>query len=156
MSATKVQNYLKKYNMAERIIELPSSSATVALAAQNLNCEEARIAKTLSFQLKDKYILIVAAGDTKIDNAKYRKEFGEKAHMLPSNIVEEKIGHPVGGVCPFAVNEGVEIYLDNSLKRFKTVFPACGSINNAIEVTNEELEKITSYVKWIDVCKIKE
>ena len=153
MSATKVQNYLKIYNMAERIIELPSSSATVALAAQNLNCEEARIAKTLSFQLKDKYILIVAAGDTKIDNAKYRKEFGEKAHMLPSDIVEEKIGHPVGGVCPFAVKAGVKVYLDESLKRFETVFPACGSSNSAIELSVGELERYSNYTDWVNVCK---
>lgn len=156
MSVAKVKEYLKKYNMEERIIELPTSSATVALAAQNLNCEEARIAKTLSFQLKNKCILIVTAGDTKIDNAKFRHEFGEKAHMLPSDIVEDKIGHPVGGVCPFAVNDNVEIYLDESLKRFETVFPACGSINNAIEITNEELEKTTNYIKWINVCKPKE
>ena len=142
--------------MAERIIELPSSSATVALAAQNLNCEEARIAKTLSFKLKDKYIVIVTKGDVKIDNAKYRHTFGEKAHMVAADEVEEKIGHPVGGVCPFALNNDVEVYLDESLKKFETVFPACGATNNAIEISIEELEKVTNYTAWIDVTKEKE
>lgn len=156
MSLQKVQEYLKKYNMEERIIEMPTSSATVALAAESLGCEEARIAKTLSFSLKDKYILVVAAGDTKIDNAKYKAEFGEKAHMLSADVVEEIIGHPVGGVCPFAINDNIEVYLDESLKRFKTVYPACGSINTAIEISIEELEKTTNYIKWVDVCKLKE
>jgi len=149
----KVKDYLKQYNMDTRIIELEESSATVALAAKALNCEEARIAKTLSFKLKDKNILIVTAGDVKIDNAKYKNEFGEKARMLPSEEVLDIIGHPVGGVCPFAVNKDVSIYLDLSLKRFETVFPACGSNHNAIELTNEELEKVTNYNKWIDVTK---
>ena len=154
MSEVKVKEYLKKYNMEDRIIVMPTSCATVALAAQSLNCEEARIAKTLSFKKSDKSILIVTAGDAKIDNAKYRGEFGEKARMLAFEEVEEKIGHPVGGVCPFAVNEGVEIYLDESLKRFDTVYPACGASNNAIKITLEELEKVTGYTKWIDVCKL--
>ena len=156
MSLITVQEHLKKYNMEDRIITVPESSATVALAAQSLGCEEARIAKTLSFTLKDKNILIVAAGDTKIDNAKYRHEFSEKAHMIPGDQIEEILGHPIGGVCPFGVNENIEIYLDESLKRFTTVFPACGSINTAIEVTIEELEKVTNYIKWIDVCKLKD
>lgn len=154
MSEVKVKEYLKKYNMDDRIIVMPTSCATVTLAAQSLNCEEARIAKTLSFKKTDKCILIVTAGDAKIDNAKYRGEFGEKARMLAFEEVEEKIGHPVGGVCPFAVNEGVEIYLDESLKRFETVYPACGASNNAIKITLEELEKVTGYIKWIDVCKL--
>lgn len=156
MSVEKVKEYLKKYNMEGRIIDIPTSSATVELAAQSLGCEEARIAKTLSFKLSDKCILIVTAGDVKIDNAKYRHEFNEKAKMLQFDEVEEKIGHPVGGVCPFAVNEGVDIYLDESLKRFNTVYPACGNNHNAIEVTPDELASVTGYIKWIDVCKLKE
>jgi len=155
MSEQSVKEYLKQYNMDNKIITLPNSTATVVLAAQALGCEEARIAKTLSFELTDKCILIVAAGDTKIDNSKYKAEFGEKAKMIPFEEVEEKIGHPVGGVCPFAVKDSVDIYLDESMKRFTTVFPACGSTNNAIELTPEELEKTTNYIKWIDVCKLK-
>ena len=155
MSEIKEKEYLKKYKMDNRIITMNTSSATVALAAESLGCEEARIAKTLSFKLQDKYILIVTAGDVKIDNAKYRHEFGEKAKMLQAEEVEEIIGHPVGGVCPFGVNSGVDIYLDESLKRFTTVFPACGATNNAIEVTIEELENVTKQTKWIDVCKLK-
>ncbi|MGN1269920.1 MAG: YbaK/EbsC family protein [Clostridia bacterium] len=155
MSVEKVKKYLSKYNMDNRIINFTTSSATVELAAQALGCEEARIAKSLSFRLANDYILVITAGDVKIDNAKYRKEFGEKAHMLTFDEVEEKIGHPVGGVCPFAVNDGVKIYLDESLKRFETVFPACGETNNAIELTIEELENTTEFVKWVDVCKLK-
>lgn len=154
MSVERVKNYLKKYNMDDRIITFDYSSATVALAAQALGCEEARIAKSLSFRLGENTILVITAGDVKIDNAKYRHEFGEKAHMLSFDEVEEKIGHPVGGVCPFGVNDGVSIYLDESLKRFTTVFPACGEPNNAIELTISELENITEYVKWVDVCKL--
>lgn len=155
MSVEKVKEYLSKYNMDNRIINFTTSSATVELAAQALGCEEARIAKSLSFRLANDYILVITAGDVKIDNAKYRKEFGEKAHMLAFDEVEEKIGHPVGGVCPFAVNDGVKIYLDESLKRFETVFPACGETNNAIELTIEELENTTKFIKWVDVCKLK-
>lgn len=155
MSVIKVKEYLKKYNMDDRIITVPTTSATVKEAAEALGTEEARIAKTISLKQKDKYIVIVTAGDVKIDNAKYKHTFNEKAHMVSFDEVEEKIGHPVGGVCPFAVNDGVEVYLDESLKRFKTVFPACGATNNAIELTVEELEKITNPVAWIDVGKEK-
>lgn len=151
----KVKEYLKNYNLDDKIIEFNVSSATVELAAKALNCEEARIAKTLSFRLKDRCILIVTAGDVKIDNAKYRNEFGEKAKMLSFDDVLEVIGHPVGGVCPFAVNEGIDIYLDESLKRFETVFPACGATNNAIEISPLELEKVVNNTKWIDVTKEK-
>ena len=156
MSTISVIEHLKKYNMDKRIITVSTSSATVKEAAQALGTEEARIAKTLSFNLNDKPILIVVAGDVKIDNAKYRHTFGEKAHMLSYEEVEEKTGHPVGGVCPFGVKEGVDIYLDESLKRFETVFPACGNTNNAIEVSIKELEDTTNYIKWVDVCKLKE
>ena len=156
MSTLSVIEHLKKYNMDKRIITVETSSATVAEAAEALGTEEARIAKTLSFRLKDRCILIVVKGDVKIDNAKYRHEFGEKAHMLTFDEVEEVTGHPVGGVCPFGVKEGIDIYLDESLKKFDTVFPACGNINNAIEISIPELEKVTGYIKWVDVCKEKD
>lgn len=156
MSVAKVEEYLKKYNMNNRIITVSKTSATVKEAAEALGTEEAKIAKTLSFKLKDKYIVIVTTGDVKIDNAKYRHTFNEKAHMVAFDEVETKIGHPVGGVCPFALNEGVEVYLDESLKQFKTVFLACGATNNAIEISIEELENITNYKEWIDVTKQKE
>lgn len=123
------------------------------LAAKALQCEEGRIAKTLSFRLKEKVILIVAAGDAKIDNAKYKSQFGTKAKMLSFDEAEPLVGHAVGGVCPFAVNEGVDIYLDVSLKRFSTVFPACGSSNSAIELSLQELEAYSGFIQWIDVCK---
>ena len=151
-----IQEYLKKYNMDNRIITVEGISATVKEAAEALGTKEERIAKTLSFKLKDKYIVVVTSGDAKIDNAKYRHTFGEKAHMVSSDEVEEKIGHPIGGVCPFALNEGVEVYLDESLKQFETVFPACGATNNAIEISIEELEKVTNYKSWVDVSKPKE
>lgn len=156
MSAIKVKEYLKKYNMDKRIVTFDTPSATVKEAADNLHCEEKRIAKTLSFTTKNGYILIVMAGDVKIDNKKYRDEFKEKARMLPNDIVEEVTGHPVGGVCPFAINEEIKIYLDVSLKRFETVFPACGSNHNAIEISLEELEEVVPYVNWVDVCKEKD
>jgi prolyl-tRNA editing enzyme YbaK/EbsC (Cys-tRNA(Pro) deacylase) len=156
MSKESVINHLKKYNLDKKIITVSTSSATVAEAANALGTEEARIAKTLSFRLKDRCILIVVAGDAKIDNAKYKHTFGEKAHMLSFDEVEEITGHPVGGVCPFGVKEGIDIYLDESLKRFITVYPACGATNNAIELTIKELEETTNYKEWIDVCKLKE
>jgi prolyl-tRNA editing enzyme YbaK/EbsC (Cys-tRNA(Pro) deacylase) len=151
MAVDKVKQYFKKYNMDDKVIEFDVSSATVELAAQALHTEGKRIAKTMSFRLKDRYILIVLAGDTKISNSKYKSFFHEKAHMLKFDEVEEIIGHPPGGVCPFAINDGIDVYLDESLKRFKTVFPACGSTNSAIELTIEELEKYSGYKEWIDV-----
>lgn len=154
MSITKVREYFKTRGIDDRIQEFEISSATVALAAQALNCEECRIAKTLSFHVGDNVILIVAAGDTKIDNPKYKAQFGTKAKMLSFDEVEPLTGHAVGGVCPFAVNNGIKTYLDVSLKRFETVFPACGSSNSAIEFTPEELEKYSDSLGWIDVCKI--
>ncbi|MFB0831644.1 YbaK/EbsC family protein [Brevibacillus laterosporus] len=153
MSLERVKSYFAQYGMEDRIIEVPKSSATVELAAQALHCEPQRIAKTLSFTLESKVILIVAAGDGKIDNQKYKRQFGEKAKMFDASEVETQIGHAVGGVCPFAVNKGVDVYLDQSLKRFTTVFPACGSANSAIELTIEELEEYSQYIEWIDVCK---
>ena len=156
MAIEKVKAYFASFGMEDRILEFETSSATVALAAQALGCEENRIAKTLSFHVGDKVVLIVAAGDAKIDNAKYKARFGTKAKMLAFEEAEELIGHAVGGVCPFAVNEGVETYLDVSLKRFETVFPACGSSNSAIELTIAELETYSGYIEWVDVCKLPE
>ena len=155
MSEISVKNHLKKYNKDNQILTMPSSTATVKEAAESLGCEEARIAKTLSFKTTNETLLIVTAGDVKIDNAKYRNYFHEKAHMLPMDEVEDKIGHPIGGVCPFGVNDNVNIYLDESLKRFETVYPACGTPHNAIELTINELEEITDYKEWIDVTKTK-
>ena len=154
MAIEKVRAYFETLGIADKILEFETSSATVALAAQALQCEEGRIAKTLSFHVGEKVVLVVAAGDVKIDNHKYKAFFGAKAKMLSYDEAEPLIGHAVGGVCPFAVNEGVEVYLDESLKKFVTVFPACGSANSAIELTMEELEKYSGYVSWIDVCKM--
>lgn len=154
MAIERVKDYFREIGLEDRIQEFTVSSATVALAAQALGCEECRIAKTLSFHVDDKVVLIVAAGDAKIDNSKYKAQFGTKAKMLAFDEAEELIGHAVGGVCPFAVNEGVEVYLDVSLKRFETVFPACGSSNSAIELNMEELEKYSGSLAWIDVCKL--
>ena len=153
MAIEKVKAYFRKYGMENRIQEFDVSSATVELAAEALHCEPCRIAKTLSFMVDGRPVLIVAAGDAKIDNPKYKAQFGTKAKMLTPDEAETLIGHAVGGVCPFAVNDGVTVYLDVSLKRFQTVFPACGSGSSAIELTIEELEKYSSYAAWIDVCK---
>ena len=155
MSIEKVKEYFKKFNIENKIIELSQSSATVSLAAKALGCEEARIAKTLSFKVEEKPILIICAGDTKIDNPKYKAKFHNKAKMLTFEEVEPMIGHSVGGVCPFAVNKDVKIYLDESVKRFETVFPACGSSNSAIELTIPELEKYSNFIEWVDVCKVQ-
>ena len=153
MAIEKVKAYFREHGMEERIQEFDVSSATVELAAKALHCEPQRIAKTLSFMLENGAVLIVAAGDAKIDNSKYKAKFGKKAKMLSPDEVETLVGHAVGGVCPFAANEGVEVYLDVSLKRFGTVFPACGSSNSAIELTIPELEEYSGYVEWVDVCK---
>lgn len=152
----KVREYFRQYGMEERIQELPESSATVSEAAQALGCAPQRIAKTLSFLVEEKAVLVVMAGDVKIDNAKYKKYFGIKAKMLTSDEVVEMVGHAVGGVCPFGIKEGVKVYLDESLKRFETVFPACGSGNSAIELTIPELENYSGYVAWVDVSKLME
>jgi len=154
MSIERVKEYFSRWNIQDRILEFDESSATVELAAKAVGCEPERIAKTLSFQVRDKYILIVTAGDTRIDNAKFKNQFQTKARMLNPDEVEQIIGHKVGGVCPFGINEGITVYLDVSLKRFESVFPACGSSNSAIELTIEELEKYSNYTSWVDVCKI--
>ena len=153
MAIEKVREYFARYEMEGRIQEFDVSSATVDLAAQALNCEPCRIAKTLSFLVGEGPILIVMAGDAKIDNPKYKAQFGAKAKMLTPDEAQSLIGHAVGGVCPFGVNPGVTVYLDESLKRFETVFPACGSGNSAIELTIPELERYSNFAEWVDVCK---
>ena len=153
MSIEKVKAYFAQYGMADRILEFSVSSATVNLAAQALHCEPKRIAKTLSFRVGDQAIVVVAAGDARVDNAKYKACFGVKATMLPRDEAAQRIGHAVGGVCPFGVNPGVGVYLDVSLKRFDTVFPAAGSSNSAIELTIAELETYSRFDSWVDVCK---
>lgn len=153
MAIERVKTYFKQYGMEEKIQEFAVSSATVELAAAALSCEPARIAKTLSFMVDGNPLLVVAAGDVKIDNHKYKEQFHTKAKMLTPEEAETLVGHAVGGVCPFAVNEGVKVYLDVSLKRFETVFPACGSSNSAIELTIPELEKYSGCAGWVDVGK---
>lgn len=153
MAIDRVRAYLRTFGAEERILEFPVSSATVALAAQALGCEEARIAKTLSFAQGEGCILVVAAGDAKVDNAKFKARFAMKAKMLSPDDAQRLVGHAVGGVCPFGVNAGVPVYLDESLRRFETVFPACGSANSAIELTLEELERFSNAESWVDVCK---
>ena len=156
MAIEKVREYLKAKGYENKIQEFEVSSATVELAAKALNTEGKRIAKTLSFDVSGRPVLIVAAGDAKVSNSKFKQEFQTKAKMFAFEEVEEKIGHAVGGVCPFAVNENVEVYLDESLKRFETVFPACGSSNSAIELSILELEELSNFIKWIDVCVVPE
>ncbi|MEK4246925.1 YbaK/EbsC family protein [Psychrobacillus sp. FSL K6-2684] len=153
MAIELVKEYFKRFGMEDKILEYEASSATVELAASALNVEPARIAKTLSFKKEEDCLLVVAAGDTKIDNAKFKRTFGVKAKMLSSDEVEEKVGHAIGGVCPFGIPENVLVYLDISLKRFDTVFPACGSSNSAIELTCEEIYTYAKGVEWVDVCK---
>ena len=154
MAIERVRSFFREHGIEERIQEFEVSSATVQLAAQALNCEPCRIAKTLSFMVQDAPILIVAAGDAKIDNSKYKAQFNVKAKMLSPDEAENLIGHAVGGVCPFGINEGVTVYLDESLKRFDTIFPACGSSNSAIQLTIPELEEYSSFAQWIDVSKL--
>lgn len=153
MAIDKVKEYFKQYGIENRVLEFEGSSATVTLAARELNCEEGRIAKTLSFHIGECVVLIVTAGDVKIDNAKFKAQFKTKAKMLNHDEAEPLIGHAIGGVCPFAVNDGVKVYLDESLKRFETVYPACGSSNSAIKLLISELEQYTDYISWVDVCK---
>lgn len=153
MAIEKVKSYFEAFGMQDRILEFPVSSATVALAAQALGVEGKRIAKTLSFWVHEEPVLIVTAGDARIDNAKYKARFGVKAKMLSFEEVEPVIGHAVGGVCPFGIREGVIVYLDESMKRFETVFPACGSDNSAIELSMREMERYSRSAGWVDVCR---
>ncbi len=153
MSLMKAKEHLQKFGLESRIMEFDVSSATVAEAAKALNCREEEIAKTLSFLVQDQPILIVAAGDSKIDNGKFKGEFQTKAKMIPADQVEDLIGHAVGGVCPFGIKENVPVFLDRSLKRFTAVYPAAGSSNSAVKLSLEELEQASQSQKWIDVCK---
>ena len=156
MSLKNAKEHLEKYGLDSKIKEFDISSATVKEAAIALNCKEAEIAKTLSFLVNNKPILIVAAGNRKIDNAKYKSKFNEKAKMIKADEVEPFIGHKVGGVCPFGINNDVDVYLDISLKDFDIVYPACGSSNSTVKLTIKELEEASNYKEWIDVCKIIE
>lgn len=156
MSIERVREHFRTLGIENRILEFDVSSATVPLAAQAVGTEEARIAKSLSFLVDDRAIIIVVAGTARINNKRYKEFFHKKAKMLSPEQVTEMIGHKVGGVCPFAVNEGVEVYLDESLKAFPTVFPACGSSNSAIELTIPELEEYSGFKAWIDVCSANE
>ncbi len=153
MSLIKAKEYLKEFGLEDRIMEFSESSATVREAAEAIGCEEAEIAKSLSFVIDGNPILIIVAGDCKIDNSKFKAEFATKAKMIPFELVEIMIGHAVGGVCPFGVNDYVRVYLDSSLKRFDVIYPAAGSSNSAVKLTVEELERIANHKKWVDVCK---
>lgn len=153
LSIERAREWLSQFGADQRILELEQSSATVALAAEALGCAPERIAKTLSFMLDEHPILIVAAGDARIDNHRYKAQFGGKAKMLSPQQAAALVGHAVGGVCPFGVNEGTEVFLDESLRRFETVFPACGSSNSAIQLTIPELEKFSASLGWVNVCK---
>lgn len=153
MSVDRVRVYLEPFGLAARVQEFEASSATVELAAAALGCPPCRIAKTLSFIVQDAPVLIVTAGDARIDNPRYKAQFGVKAKMIPAEETVSRVGHAVGGVCPFDVNDGVRTYLDISLRRFETIFPACGSANSAIELSIPELERCARPVGWVDVCK---
>ena len=153
MSIKKVKDYFRQFGMEEKVLEFSTSSATVELAAKAVGVEPARIAKTLSFKTQNGGMLIVAAGDARIDNHKFKPYFGMKAKMLSPEEVSSIVGHEVGGVCPFAISPDISVYLDLSLKRFETVFPACGSGNSAIELTCDELFKYSNATEWVDVCK---
>lgn len=153
MSFEKVKEYFNQLGLENRIKQLEQSSATVEQAAKAIGCEPERIAKTLSFLVDEKPILIVAAGDAKVDNKKYKNYFHQKAKMIPNELVESYIGHRPGGVCPFAINENISVFLDISLKRFKIVYPAAGNSNSAIELSLNELENYSTASDWVDVCK---
>lgn len=153
MSLDTVKQYFHNMGLDDRIIQFSDSTATVALAAEALGCEEARIAKTMSFLLKDRPIVVVTAGDVKIDNKKYKDTFGVKAKMVPYDQVEEYIGHAPGGVCPFVLNKDVSVYLDISLKKFDIVYPAAGDSHSAVKLSPDELEKLVTFIAWVDVCK---
>ena len=156
MAIDKVKAYFAEFGREGDVMEFPTSSATVELAAQAVGCEPARIAKTLSFAVGDRVALVVCAGDARIANPKFKAQFGTKPRMLPAEEAEERVGHAVGGVCPFAVNEGVEVFLDGSIRRFDTVYPAAGSSNSAARLTPGELERLAAPCSWVDVCKLPE
>lgn len=153
MSYITAKKHLEKNNLADRIIEFNTSTATVALAAKALGVSDGEIAKSMSFIVNDNPILVIVAGDKKIDNHKYKDEFKVKAKMISFDDVEEYIGHKAGGVCPFGINDNVRVYLDLSLKKYEYVYPACGTSNTAVKLLINELEKASKYIKWVDVCK---
>ncbi|MBE5972898.1 MAG: YbaK/EbsC family protein [Lachnoclostridium sp.] len=153
MSFDKVKQFFESQGAGDKVLWLEHSSATVELAAEAVGCEPARIAKTLSFLVDDRPILILTAGDVKVDNKKYKERFHAKAKMIPGDLVEELVGHAPGGVCPFVIRDGIDVYLDASLKRFDIVYPAAGSGNSAVRLTIEELEHFSAYKEWIDICK---
>ena len=153
MSIERARAHLQKHGLEDRIKEFTVSSATVALAAQALGCEPERIAKSLSFEKGDGAILVLAAGDARIDNAKFKAQFGMKPKMLAAEKVEPLIGHGIGGVCPFGVNEGVPVYLDESLRRFDYIYPAAGTSASAVYLTLPELERASEYIGWVNVTK---
>lgn len=156
MSLERAKRYLAEYGRDGDVLEFEISSATVELAAQAVGCEPERIAKTLSFAVGDRVALVVCAGDVRIANPKFKVRFGCKAKMLSADETEKRIGHAVGGVCPFGVKDGCDVYLDESLRRFDTVYPACGSSNSAIALTPDELAAIVPKSEWVDVCKLPE
>lgn len=153
MSFEKAFEHLKKYQLEDRVIVFPVLTSTVKEAANALGSKEGEIAKSLAFLVNDKAVLVIAAGDQKIDNAKFKMEFNVKAKMVAFNEVGNIIGHDAGGVCPFGVNEGVSVYLDESLKKYEIVYPACGSHNSAVKLTIEDIMKASEYIKWVNVCK---
>ena len=153
MSFDKVKQYFESQGAGDKVLWLEHSSATVELAAEAVGCEPARIAKTLSFLVEDRPILILTAGDVKVDNKKYKEFFHAKAKMIPGDQVEELVGHAPGGVCPFVIKDGIDVYLDASLKRFDIVYPAAGSGNSAVRLTISELEHFSDFKEWIDICK---
>ena len=153
MSIERVREYFAKENIKASIMEFDASSATVELAAQAVGCEPRRIAKTMACKINESAILVITAGDAKVDNAKYKKQFGTKAKMVPVDELEALVGHAIGGVCPFGINDGIVVYMDESLKRFTTVFPACGSANSAVEMTIPQLEEYAKITARVDVCK---
>jgi len=153
MAVEKAKAHLRAFGLEDRVMEFEVSSATVELAAVAVGCEPAMIAKTLSFDVNGETVLIVAAGDARIDNSKYKAMFHTKAKMLAFDDVEPRIGHAVGGVCPFGINEGCKVYLDESLKRFEIVYPACGTASSAVRLNLDELDRASGSISWIDVCK---
>lgn len=155
MAVEKVKNFFKKLGEPEKVKEFEKSTATSEEAAEVLKCEVGRIAKTISLKIGEKAILVVISGDKKLDNKKFREKFKSRPKMIPVEEVEKLIGHAVGGVCPFAINEGVEIFLDESLKRYESIYPAAGSSNSVVEIKLEEIGKYINFSEWIDVSRAK-
>lgn len=156
MSIEQAREYLGRFGYENKIIEFDVSSATVLLAAKALGCEPCMICKSLTFNVNNGAVMILAAGDAKVDNGKYKSFFGVKAKMLTPDEVESLVGHKIGGVCPFGIKDGVKVYLDDSMKRFDYIYPAAGSSNSAIKLTLEELERLSGAVSWVDVCRLAE